>query len=138
MDAELFAGRDAGGSFVRCGAAEAGGLRMGFVGSEGDQVEAERSGERGLKLVDLGVEFEEEAGFALRVEIAGSNFLAKIEGLAIDRRESLSDWQVRSCRGTSTQVDSKSDVDLAQAVREAIRALALSPGGPGRRCWCRC
>ena len=45
-----------------CRAAEAGGLCVGFVGAKGDEVEAEDVGERGLKLVDLGIEFEEEAG----------------------------------------------------------------------------
>ena len=84
MDAEFFAGRDAGGGFIRCGAAEAGRLRMSFIGAEGDQIEAEKLGQGGLKLVDLGVELEKETGFALRVEIAGSDLLAKCEGLAID------------------------------------------------------
>ena len=40
MDAEFFSRRDAGGSFIRCGATEAGSLRMSFIGAEGDQIEA--------------------------------------------------------------------------------------------------
>ena len=43
-----------------------------------------------MKLVDLGVELEKETGFALCIDIAGNDLLAKCEGLAIDVGEQLS------------------------------------------------
>ena len=109
VNAELFAGRDAGGSFVGGGAAEAGGLGVGFVGAKGDQVEAEHVGEGGLELIDLGVEFEEKAGLGLRVESCWHATLSRrVEGLAIDRGERLRDWQGRSCTGISTRTAERS------------------------------
>ena len=124
VDAELFAGRDAGGSFIGGGTAEACGLCVGFVGAEGDEVEAEDVGERGLKLVDLGIEFEEEAGLRLRVEIAGGNFFAKIEGLTVDGREGFGDRKAGVAGALRLEL-LEGGVDLMEARPRATRARAL-------------
>ena len=84
------------------------------------KIEAERVAERGLKLIDLGIEFEEEPGFASCIEIACGNLLAKSERLAIDRSELLCDrkagiaWALRlellndRCRSALSPLESHS------------------------------
>ena len=127
VDTEIFAGGDAGGSLVGCGTAEASGLRMSFVGAEGNEVEAEGVGKGGLELGDLGVEFEEDAGLGLLVEIAGSHLVAEGKRLAVDWGESLSDRK----SGVQGHFDSKRPrvaTDMAKPALRANRAGAPSRG----------
>jgi len=84
-DVKLFAGRDAPRSLVGSAASKAAAFNLAGVSSEGDHIQPKQVLQRSLELFDLGVEFEQQAGFGLRGDFADGDFGAEVERLAIDR-----------------------------------------------------
>jgi hypothetical protein len=57
------------------------------VGGESDQVQPEQLLKRRLEFADFGVDFKEQSGFGLRVQVAGGYLLAQLQSLPVNRGE---------------------------------------------------
>jgi hypothetical protein len=59
LNIKLLAGRNARCALIRGSPTESSALCIGFIATEGDQIQAQRVAERGLELIDLGIKFEQ-------------------------------------------------------------------------------
>src|ERR1039458_6388028 len=128
-DVEFSARSDAAGYFVRRVAAKwSAATHVASLGRECRHIKTQQLFECGLKLLDLGIELEPQAGLCLSVEIAVVYLIAEVQCLAVDGGQFV--------RGVFSGLAKPCDLKLAQASfdlfqtrGEPIRRFAASQSG---------